>query len=380
MIYLDNAATTFPKPISVYLAVEDCIKNYCANPGRGSHDLSLKCELKIIECRERIARLLNVKDPMRIIFTSNTTEGLNLAIKGVLKPEDHVITTMIEHNSVLRPLEAMRSLGVEVTMIPVDNEGYISVANITNSVKKNTKAVIINHGSNVLGTVQDISAIGSLCKTLGILFIVDGAQTVGYLDINVEEMNIDILAFPGHKSLLGLQGIGGIYISPNIELKPLKEGGTGSLSNSMIQPTFLPDKFESGTVNTPGIVGLSEGVNFILNTGSNNIRKHESELIKQLTEELRKLPYIKLYGELDSYIKAPVLSFNIDGFDSSEVGELLNEKNFCVRCGYHCCPMIHKIIGTSNTGTVRVSPGYFNSNVDIEQFIIAIENIYKLNF
>lgn len=380
MIYLDNAATTFPKPISVCLAVEDCIKNYCANPGRGSHDLSLKCELKIMECRERIAKLLNVKDPMRIIFTSNTTEGLNLAIKGVLNPGDHVITTMIEHNSVLRPLEAMRSLGVEVTMIPVDKEGYISIANITNSVKKNTKAVIINHGSNVLGTVQDINAIGSLCKTLGVLFIVDGAQTVGYLDINVEEMSIDILAFPGHKSLLGLQGIGGIYISPNIELKPLKEGGTGSLSNSMIQPTFLPDKFESGTVNTPGIVGLSEGVKFILNTGLNNIRKHEGELIKQLTEELRKLPYIKLYGELDSYIKAPVLSFNIDGFDSSEVGELLNEKNFCVRCGYHCCPMIHKIIGTSNTGTVRVSPGYFNSNVDIEEFIIAIENIYKLNF
>lgn len=380
MIYLDNAATSFPKPSLVYDAVDKCLRNYCSNPGRGAHNLSIKCELKIIECRERLAKLLNVDNPMRIVFTSNTTEGLNTAIKGILRSGDHVITTMIEHNSVLRPLENLRKFGIDITLLPVNLNGCISVNDIKKSTKKNTKAVIINHGSNVLGTIQDISAIGALTKSLGILLIVDGAQTVGYADIDVKKMNINILAFPGHKSLFGLQGTGGLYVGEGIDLIPLKEGGTGSNSNSLFQPSFMPDKFESGTLNTPGIVGLSEGVNFILTENLINIRNHEITLMEQLTEELLKLPYINIYGELDVNKKTPVISFNIDGFDSSEVGRLLNDQNIYVRTGYHCAPMIHKIIGTDKIGTIRISPSYFNDSKDIENFIIAINRIFKMHF
>lgn len=379
MIYLDNAATTFPKPSCVYDAINDCLRNYCANPGRAAHALSLQCELKIIECRERLAKLLNIDNPMRIVFTSNATEGLNIAIKGVLNPGDHVITTMIEHNSVLRPLENLKRIGIEITMLPVDLNGYVSLSRIKSSIKKNTKALVINHGSNVLGTIQDIESIGNLAKSLNILLIVDAAQTAGYVDIDVKRMNIDLLAFPGHKSLLGVQGTGGLYIREDLDIPSLKEGGTGSISHSLIQPDFMPDKMESGTLNTPGIVGLGDGVKFILSKGLINIRNHEISLMEQLTEELSKLSFLKLYGELDASKKTSVLSFNVDGFDSSEVGRLLNEQNICIRSGYHCAPMIHKIIGTERIGTVRVSPGYFNSHEDIENFIIAIKNIYRLH-
>ena len=379
MIYLDNAATTFPKPNKVYEEVDKCLRSYCANPGRGSHDMSLQCEVKIFNCRESLAKLLNIDDPLRIIFTSNTTDSLNMAIKGVLNSGDHAITTMIEHNSVLRPLYSLSKTGVQTTILPVDSKGYLRISDIKKSVKKNTKAIIINHGSNVLGTVQNIEAIGDLAKSLGLIFIVDGAQTVGYLDIDVERMNIDLLAFPGHKSLFGLQGTGGLYISKNVDLSPLKEGGTGSNSESMIQPNFLPDKMESGTLNTPGIVGLNEGVNFLLSTGLKNIRNHETELMEYLTSELQNLSFIKLYGETISSIKTPVLSFNVDGFDSSEIGEALNKLNIYLRTSYHCAPLIHNVISTDGMGTIRVSPGYFNTFNDIEEFIISIKKIYSLS-
>ncbi|KOA20250.1 cysteine desulfurase SufS [Clostridium homopropionicum DSM 5847] len=380
MIYFDNAATSFPKPTSVYDSVDYCLRNYCSNPNRGSHNLSIKCELKIIECRERLAKLLNVDDPMQIVFTSNATDSLNIAIKGALKPGDHVITTMIEHNSVLRPLESLKKIGIETTFLPVDLYGYISIDDIKNSIKKNTKAIIINHGSNVLGTIQDIEVIGRLSKSLGILLIVDGAQTVGYIDIDVKKMNIDILAFPGHKSLFGLQGTGGLYVSKEIDLLPLKEGGTGSNSSSLLQPSFMPDKLESGTMNTPGIIGLSEGVNFLFTENLIKIREHEIALIKYLTEELLKLPFINIYGELDAPKKTPVISFNVEGFDSSEMGAFLSQHNICVRTGYHCAPMIHKIIGTDKRGTIRISPGYFNCFKDVENFIDTIIQIFNMHF
>ena len=377
MIYLDNAATTFPKPNEVYTEVDKCLRTYCANPGRGSHNMSLKCELKIFNCREILAKLFNIDDPLRIIFTSNTTDSLNMAIKGILKPGDHVITTMIEHNSVLRPLYSLKKYNVETTFLPVDLKGYLNLSEIKKSIKSNTKAIIVNHGSNVLGTVQNIESIGCLAKSLGLIFIVDSAQTAGYCDIDVKKMNIDLLAFPGHKSLFGLQGTGGLYIADNLTLSPIKEGGTGSNSESMIQPDFYPDKMESGTLNSPGIVGLNEGVNFILNTSLNTIRNHETELMEYLTSELKKLPYVKLYGETNSSIKTPVLSFNMERFDSSEIGEALNNKGIYLRTSYHCAPLIHKIIGTEGKGTVRVSPGYFNTFNDIEVLINSLIKIYN---
>ena len=263
MIYLDNAATTFPKPQNVYDSVDDCIKNYCANPGRGTHNLSIKCESKIFDCRERLSILLNIENPLNIIFTSNATDSLNIAIKGVLKSGDHAITTMIEHNSVLRPLYSLKNFNIETTIIPVNSLGYLNINDIKKSIKKNTKAIIINHGSNVIGTIQNLEAIGAIAKSHGILFIVDASQTIGFCEINVKKMNINLLAFPGHKSLFGLQGTGGLYISDNVEISTLKEGGTGSNSESMIQPNFLPDKMESGTLNTPGIISLNEGLKFI---------------------------------------------------------------------------------------------------------------------
>lgn len=379
MIYLDNAATTFPKPNEVYTEVDNCLRTYCANPGRGSHNMSIKCEMKILSCRDLLATLFNISDPLRIIFTSNTTDSLNIAIKGLLKPGDHVITTMIEHNSVLRPLHSLKKDNIEITTIPVDLKGYLNLKDIQNSIKSNTKALIVNHGSNVLGTIQDIVSIGELAKKFGLVFIVDAAQTAGYSDIDVKKMNIDLLAFPGHKSLLGLQGTGGLFISENINLSSLKEGGTGSNSNSVIHPDFSPDKFESGTLNTPGIVALSEGVKFILNKGINNIRNHEINLMEYLTSELKKLPYIKIYGETEPSIKTPVLSFNMDRFDSSDIGKILSKKEIFLRTGYHCTPLIHKIIGTEFKGTVRISPGYFNTFYDIETLInvlIEINNSY----
>ena len=376
MIYLDNAATTFPKPNEVYNSVDDCIRNYCANPGRGAHNLSIKCESKIFDCRERLSMLLNIENPLNIIFTSNATDSLNIAIKGVLKPGDHAITTMIEHNSVLRPLYSLKKFNIETTIIPVNSLGYLNINDIKKSIKKNTKAIIINHGSNVIGTIQNLEPIGLLAKSLGILFIVDASQTIGYSQINVKKMNINLLAFPGHKSLFGLQGTGGLYISDNIEISSLKEGGTGSNSESIIQPDFLPDKMESGTLNTPGIISLNEGIKFIFSKRIDNIRNHEISLMEYLTSELQKLPFVKLYGETNPQLKTPVLSFNIDNHDSSEVGRYLNSLNIYLRTRYHCAPLIHKIIGTERIGTVRVSPGYFNTFNDIETFILAIKNFY----
>lgn len=376
MIYLDNAATTFPKPNEVYNSVDNCIRNYCANPGRGAHNLSIKCESKIFDCRERLSMLLNIENPLNIIFTSNATDSLNIAIKGVLKPGDHAITTMIEHNSVLRPLYSLKKFNIETTIIPVNSLGYLNINDIKKSIKKNTKAIIINHGSNVIGTIQNLEPIGLLAKSLGILFIVDASQTIGYSQINVKKMNINLLAFPGHKSLFGLQGTGGLYISDNIEISSLKEGGTGSNSESIIQPDFLPDKMESGTLNTPGIISLNEGIKFIFSKRIDNIRNHEISLMEYLTSELQKLPFVKLYGETNPQLKTPVLSFNIDNHDSSEVGLYLNSLNIYLRTSYHCAPLIHKIIGTERIGTVRVSPGYFNTFNDIETFILAIKNFY----
>ena len=376
MIYLDNAATTFPKPNEVYNSVDDCIRNYCANPGRGAHNLSIKCESKIFDCRERLSMLLNIENPLNIIFTSNATDSLNIAIKGVLKPGDHAITTMIEHNSVLRPLYSLKKFNIETTIIPVNSLGYLNINDIKKSIKKNTKAIIINHGSNVIGTIQNLEPIGLLAKSLGILFIVDASQTIGYSQINVKKMNINLLAFPGHKSLFGLQGTGGLYISDNIEISSLKEGGTGSNSESIIQPDFLPDKMESGTLNTPGIISLNEGIKFIFSKRIDNIRNHEISLMEYLTSELQKLPFVKLYGETNPQLKTPVLSFNIDNHDSSEVGRYLNSLNIYLRTSYHFAPLIHKIIGTERIGTVRVSPGYFNTFNDIETFILAIKNFY----
>lgn len=375
IIYLDNAATSFPKPDSVYNEVLSCMKNYAANPGRGSHELSLMASSKIAETRTEIADLFNITNPLNIIFTNNATTALNIAIKGILKSGDHVISTVIEHNSVLRPLNSLRKNGIEVTLMEVNDEGFIKLEDLEKSIKSNTKAVIINHASNVLGTLQDLQSIGRITKKYGLTFVVDAAQSAGVIPIDVNVNNIDLLAFPGHKGLFGPQGTGALYIREGLEISDFVDGGTGSNSSSVEQPSFLPDKFESGTLNTPGIAGLCEGIKFIESIGIDNIERHENKLTEYLLEELKKLPKVKIYGITNIKNRCAVVSINIDNMDSSKVGYILNKNNIAVRTGYHCAPLIHEIINTKSYGTVRISPSYFNDFKDIENLISVLMNI-----
>lgn len=377
MIYLDNAATSFPKPAEVYEEVLNCMKNYAANPGRSSYKMAVKAALKIMETREEICSLFNIPSPFNLIFTSNATEALNMGIKGILNKGDHVISTVIEHNSVLRPLHSLSENGVEVTLVSSDKAGYVNIKDIKDTIKKNTKMIIISHVSNVLGSIQDIKNIGNLSKSNGIIFMVDASQSVGIIPIDVESDHIDLLAFSGHKGLLGPQGTGCLFIREGIKLKNFKEGGTGSNSHFMIQPDFMPDQFESGTLNTPGIAGLGEGIKFIKRIGIDSIQKCEEELTSYLLEKMKRLSYIKIYGSYSVKKRGPVLSFNMEGVDASVVGEQLDEDGIAVRTGYHCAPLIHDVIGTEYAGTVRVSPGYFNTFEDIEKLVVAIMRIYK---
>ncbi|WP_069650888.1 aminotransferase class V-fold PLP-dependent enzyme [Caloranaerobacter ferrireducens] len=378
MIYLDNAATTFPKPEEVYQAMLESMKEFGANPGRSGHKLALKAGRAIYETRELLSKLFNIENPMNIIFTSNATEGLNLGIKGILKSGDHVITTSMEHNSVLRPLKALENIGVETTIIQCDKTGMIDIKDIEKNIRQNTKMIITTHASNVTGTLFPIDEISKIAHKNGLLYMVDAAQTAGVYDIDVKNMNIDILVFPGHKSLLGPQGTGGIYIREGIDVMQMKEGGTGSRSESLIQPEMLPDKFESGTPNTPGIVGLGAGIKFILKTGIDNIRKHEEELTEYFIEELKEIDKVKIYGPCDVKKQAPVVSINLGEEDSSEVSYILDRVfNIAVRPGLHCAPLAHKTIGTFEQGVVRFSIGYFNTHEDIEEAIKAIREIAK---
>lgn len=377
MIYLDNAATTFPKPDKVYQEMFDYMKTYAANPGRGSHDMSIMASARVLETRQTIANLFNIDDPFDIVFTNNTTDALNIAIKGLLNSGDHVITTILEHNSVLRPLNKLRKDGVTTTFLDMDKDGFINIEMLIKSINKKTRAIIINHASNVIGTIQDIKKIGEIAKESGIVFIVDGAQSAGVIDIDVKKCNIGLLAFPGHKGLLGPQGTGGLYINPNIQLETFKEGGTGSNSHSLDQPTFLPDRFESGTLNTPGIVGLGEGISYIFQEGIENIRKKEEALTQYLLVELMNLPFVKIYGNQSVKHRCAVVSFNIENMDSSLVGYELNKAGIAVRTGYHCAPLIHKALGTINYGTVRASLGYFNTTCEIDSLIKSLKDIYE---
>jgi len=377
MIYLDNAATSFPKPVEVYDQVLRCMKNYAANPGRSSHDMAIEASSKIMDTRQELSEFFNIPNLLNIVFTCNATEALNIGIKGMLKPGDHVISSVIEHNSVLRPINYLSEKGITYTLLPVDKNGYLDINNLKKEIRKNTKAIIINHASNILGTIQDIGAIGKIAKESGIIFMVDASQSAGIIPIDVVQDNIDLLAFPGHKGLYGPQGTGGLYISEDLELDSFKQGGTGSESFSMKQPDFLPDRFESGTLNTPGIAGLCAGILFIKKIGIDNIRKHENMLVEFLVKELCKLSYIKIYGGCDYKNRGAVVSLNIDNVDASIVGELLNKKGIAVRTGFHCAPLIHEVIGTKTRGTVRISPGYFNNLDDIEKIIIALKEIYE---
>lgn len=378
MIYFDNGATTFPKPDEVYDAVMKAMKEYGANPGRSGHKLAIRMGREIYETRELLAKLFNIDNPMNIIFTSNCTESLNLAIKGILSKGDHVITSSMEHNSVLRPLAALEKEGVELTIVKGDPTGKIKVEDIANSIRSNTKLIVITHVSNLTGTIMPIEEIGRIAKEKGILLLVDAAQSAGVYDIDVKKMNIDMLAFPGHKGLLGPQGTGGLYIKEGLLLKEIKQGGTGSFSHVLDMPDILPDRYESGTLNGPGIVGLGAGIRYILNKGIENIRKHEEELTKHFIEGLMQIDKVKVYGPLNEKEQGAVVSINIGDEDSSEISFILDEKyDIQVRPGLHCAPLAHKTIGTFEQGVVRFSFGPFNTHDELDYALKAIREIAK---
>jgi cysteine desulfurase family protein len=367
MIYLDNAATSWPKPPGVARAMSNAITRGMGNPGRTSHRLSMDAALMVQECRENLAQLFTIANPLRICFTSNATEALNLAIKGVLSPGDHVICSSMEHNSVWRPLVALEERGVELTIVGAGSDGVTDVASVERSIKDNTKLIAVLHASNVNGAIQRIAEIGRLARERGIAMLVDAAQTAGSIPIDVEAMHIDLLAFPGHKGLLGPQGTGGLYVSERVHLRPLKEGGTGSDSNSPHPPLYYPDRMESGTLNVPGIAGLNQSARYLLRKGVVQVARREATLTQRLLTGLKKIDGVTVYGPPAELRRAAVVSFNLRCVDPVIVAnELERLGDIACRPGWHCAALAHRTQGTQDSGTVRLSPGPFTKMTEIE--------------
>lgn len=376
MIYLDNAATSWPKPDSVYQAMENCMRHAGANPGRGGHRMALDAGRILFECRDALAELFNIDDPNQIAFMLNATDAINTALFGFLRPGDHVVTTSMEHNAMARPLRSLERAGVKLTIVSADQYGDIHVGDIEQACSKQTKLIAVGHASNVTGTILPVGEVGAIARTKGIKLLVDAAQTAGVEDIDVEAQGIDLLAFTGHKSLLGPQGTGGLWVRDNIDLKPLRWGGTGSNSESDLMPEIMPDKLESGTPNTVGIAGLSAGIRYIKDIGIGSIRLRENKLRQQLWQGFREIPRVILYGSEDFHNKTGVVSFNIEGMDSGQVSYMLDRQyDIATRAGLHCAPWAHKSIGTLRSGTVRASLGCFNTAGDVDSLINAVRGI-----
>lgn len=376
MIYFDNAATTWPKPPEVAAKVCRALESYGANPGRGSYKMAMDCSRLIFETREILADFFQISDCRNIAFTANTTDSINIALKGILQPGDHVLYSCLEHNAVWRPIKALEKKGVTNDSFTVLCDGKVDFGDLEAKIKPHTKLIACMHGSNVLGCVLDIAGIAAIAKKHHLYFLVDSAQTAGTLPIAPEKMGIDFLAFPGHKGLYGPMGIGGLYVREGIVLEPLKEGGTGSNSLEAAQPEMMPDRLESGTVNTPGIAGLGAGVKFLSTIGLPQVFAHELKLTRYLYQELQQIPGVLLYGPDLACCRLPVVSFNIVGMDSNEVGWTLGKDyDICVRAGYHCAPLAHRAAGTVKTGTVRCSFGIYNEPAEVEQFVAAVKKI-----
>lgn len=374
MIYFDNAATTLHKPQEVIDAVIKAMTSM-GNAGRGNTSASMEASHIIFDTRENLAKLFNIKDSSRIAFTCNSTEALNIAIKGSLTTGDHVITTMLEHNSVLRPLYEMENKGVELSIIQADKLGNISYDEIKSLIKNNTKSIVCTHGSNLTGNLVDIEKIGKICKEHNLLFIVDVSQTAGVFPIDVEKMNIDILCFTGHKSLLGPQGTGGIFVKEGINITPLKSGGTGILTYSKTQPSIMPTHLEAGTLNGHGIAGLNAGIEFINKIGMKKIREKEENLMWRFYNKVKELPHIKIYGDFSKKERCPIVTLNIDNYDSGDIAEELLNYGVATRAGGHCAPLMHEALGTIEQGAVRFSFGYFNTEEEVDEVIKIIKNI-----
>ncbi len=379
-IYLDNAATTFPKPECVYKAMDATLRETGVSPNRGGYRQSLDAARILFAARESLACLFGVEDSSRFIITHSATESLNLAVNGLLRNGDHVVTTTMEHNSLARPLHAASSSGVDVTWVDGDHDGYVSVDSILKAVTPETRLVAMTHCSNVTGALNPIAEIGSILKSRGITFLLDASQSAGTVPIDIPALNVDLFAAPGHKGMYGPQGTGFLYIGEGIELKPLLVGGTGGGSTELTPPDELPERFESGTLNIAGIAGLKAGADFIASRGVASIQRHELLLVNSLLEGLLANNAVRVFNADISKPRGSVVSFAVKGVDPSLVGFMLDRDfDIAVRVGLHCAPLAHRTIGSYPEGTIRVSPGIFNTKDDIDQFLAALKVIISGN-
>ena len=379
-IYLDNASTSFPKAPTVATAMSDYITNRGININRGSYALAYDVEDTIYTTRQRLNTLFNGHDPSHVVFTQNVTMSLNMVIKGLLKAGDHVLVSSMEHNAVMRPLTQLLDKGITFDIIPCDKTGSIQLESMDSLIRPNTVAMIINHASNVCGTIQPLESIGPICKAHNLQFIVDAAQTAGVIPIDVKACHIDALCFTGHKGLLGPQGIGGIILTKEMAqtLTPLIAGGTGSFSHLETMPTHMPDAFESGTLNLPGIIGLNEGLAYSESQGMENIHNHELALTQSFLEGLQSIDGINIVGKQNIQDRTAVVSITIDGMDPASIAyELESNYHIMTRVGLHCAPRAHQTLETYPEGTVRFSFGYANTHKDVETALSALHRIVK---
>lgn len=375
-IYLDNAATSYPKPQAVYESMISSLEKAGANAGRASHKMARLAQQIIEDTRLKLARLINAPNWEQIIFTFNATDALNMAIKGVLSSGDHVITSRLEHNSVLRPLQRLAQDKISLSLIDFDKDGLVNPQDIEKAIRKETKLIAITAASNVLGTLQPIAEIGKIASKNNLLFLVDAAQTLGAVPMDVEAMKIDLLAASGHKALLGPPGTGVLYVSERAKLKSWREGGTGGDSLSPLQPDFLPFQLEAGTHNLSGIAGLSAALDYLNEHTIEKIREHEISLLSSLIESMSAISGVTLYGTTDLVKRVGVLSFALSGYRADEVAAILDEHfDIAVRGGLHCAPLAHQFLGTTPDGLIRVSIGAFNNLEDIDQLTTAVREI-----
>ena len=374
-IYFDNAATSHPKPQCVVDAVHRALTKFNANPGRSGHRAALEAGRTVQETRECLQALLGAEDASCITFSFNCTDSLNLGIKGSLHCGDHVITTDLEHNSVLRPLSELNERGrIGLTIVPPRADGFVDPEDIRAAIRADTRLIVMTHASNVTGAIQPVAAVGRLAREYGVRFLIDGAQALGGMPVSVRALQCDLYAFPGHKSLLGPQGTGGLYIHPEIELRTIREGGTGSSSDSMLQPKERPERYESGTVNLPGISGLGAGCRYISPILS-QIMSHERELTSALYEGIRKIPGSEIYSPRDESARAGIVGFNLGDLSSSQTADALARNGIAVRGGLHCAPGAHRFLGTLRRGIVRASVGHANTFEEVEQFLRTLRKI-----
>lgn len=375
MIYLDSAATSYHKPDGVVRAVAEAI-SHMGNPGRGAHEASLDASRVVYGTREKMAELFGAEEASQIVFTANSTESLNIAIQGLVDPGDHVITTVMEHNSVLRPLYLCQQRGVSLTILPFSAAGTVTPEAIEAVIRSNTRMIVCTHGSNLTGDLNDLEAIGRVCKKHHLLFVVDASQTAGVFPIQMDSMNIDVLCFTGHKSLMGPQGTGGMCVRKGVRIRPLLVGGSGIDSYSKIHPQVMPTALEAGTLNAHGIAGLSAALDFIKKVTPDVIRQREEELTRRFVSQIKSIPGVKLYGNYEQFPRAPILSLNILDYDSGEIADALaQDYGIMTRAGAHCAPLMHEALGTKSQGAVRFSFSYFNTEEEIDQAANAIREL-----